>query len=84
MKISRTPCMKVPDKFAPRKKKYSSVSSMSFMHKPLSSAQMKKRRIKNCSELNRLFYVRERNYSVYLLEKSIKKIIMQTRVDNML
>ena len=41
--------MKSLDKFAPRKKKYSTVNNMPFMDKLLSRAHMKRTRLKNYS-----------------------------------
>ena len=70
--------MKAPDKFAPRKKKYSRGNNMPFMNKLLSRAHMKRTRLRNCylkkrSEQNRLSYVKQRrNYCVSLLRKTKK------------
>ena len=69
--------MKAPDKFAPRKKKYSRGNNMPFMNKSLSRAHMKRTRLSNCYlkkrfEQNRLSYVKQRNYCVSVLRKTKK------------
>ena len=63
--------MKTLDKFAPRKRKYSRGTNMPFMNKLLSSAYIKRTQLRNCylkkrSKRNRVFYVKQRNYTMFL------------------
>ena len=69
--------MKTLDKFALRQKKYSKGNNMPFINKSLSSAHMKRTRLRNCflkkrSEQNRPSYVKQRNYCASLLRKTKK------------
>ena len=68
-------CNKIPDQYAPRKKKYVRGSHSPFMNKNLSKAIMlitKLRNIflKNRTEENRNRYTKQRNLCVTLLRKS--------------
>ena len=70
-------CMKSPDKFSSRKKKYSRVSNIPFMNKLLSRAHINRTRLRNRylkkrSEQNKLFHVEQRNYCVFLSRKTKK------------
>ena len=78
-------CIKTLDKFAPPKKKYSRGNNMPFMNKSLCRAHMKitqlrKCYLKNCSEQNRLSYVKQRNYCVSLLRKTKKDYYVNLNV----
>ena len=78
-------CIKTLDKFAPQKKKYSRGNNMPFMNKSLCRAHMKITRLrkcylKNCSEQNRLSYVKQRNYCVSLLRKTKKDYYVNLNV----
>ena len=67
-------CIKTLDKFAPRKKKYSSGNNVPFIDKSLCRADMKRTRLRNCilkSALNRIDYLMLNN--VIILCFSFKK-----------
>ena len=74
-------CIGVLDKLVPQMKKYNRGNNMSFMNKPLARAHMKRsclrnRFLKNRSEVNRINFIKQRNYCVSLLKKP-KDNIMQ-------
>ena len=65
-------------KHAARKKRYARGNQMPFLTKELSNEIMSRSRLcnkyfKNRNEENRAIYVKQRNYCVYLLQKSKKK-----------
>ena len=77
-------CIGVLDKLAPQKKKYNRGNNIPFMKKPLSWAHMKRSRLrnrflKNRSEINRINYIKQRNYSVSLLKKKQKTILHKSK-----
>ena len=61
-------------KHAARKKRYARGNQMPFLTKELSNEIMSRSRLcKNRNEENGAIYVKQRNYCVYLLQKSKKK-----------
>ena len=71
-------CINVLDKLAPQKKKCNRGNIMPFMNKPLARAHIKRSRLrnrflKNRSEVNRINFIKQRNYCVSLLRKTKKQ-----------
>ena len=69
-------CIAVLDKHVPQKKKYNRGNNMPLVNKPLlARAHMKRNRLRNRfwksrSKVNRINYIKQRNYRVNLLRKT--------------
>ena len=70
-------CVNTLNNLAPCKKKYSRGNNIPFMNKSLTSAHMKRSRLRNLylkdkTETSRIAYIKQRNFCVSLLQKTIK------------
>ena len=70
-------CIGVLDKLAPQKKKYNRSNSIPYLNKPLPRVHMKRTRLrnrflKNRSEVNRINFIKQRNYYIKSFEKNQK------------
>ena len=71
-------CISVLDKLAPQRKKYDRDNNTPFMNKPFAREHMKRTHLRNQflktrSEVNRISFIKQRNYCVSLLRKTKKQ-----------
>ena len=71
-------CISVLDKLPPQRKKYDRDNNTPFMNKPFAREHMKRTHLRNQflktrSEVNRISFIKQRNYCVSLLRKTKKQ-----------